>query len=72
MEHDFAHVVVIDRTKRTLKIERFYPDGRRELFTETNIPSLSGISEDVVAKFARQLGENVLLDSPAARDLLGL
>jgi hypothetical protein len=72
MNYDFAHIVVIDKSTRTLRIERLYPDGRRELFTATNIPLPSGKSEDLVSKFALQLGENILLDSPAARELLGL
>jgi hypothetical protein len=72
MTDDFAHIVAVDKSTRTLKIERLYPDGRRELFTATNIPLPSDSSGSVVAKFASQLGENLLLDSPAARELLGL
>ena len=72
MSYSFAHIVSIDKSTRTLKIERLYPDGRRELFTATNIPTPSDSSGDVVTKFALQLGENLLLDSPAARELLGL
>ena len=72
MSHNFDHIVSINKSTRTLKIERLYPDGRRELFTATNIPVPSDTSEDVVEKIALQLGENLLLDSPAARELLNL
>lgn len=72
MSPDFAHIVSIDRSTRTLKIERLYPDDERQLFTITSIPIPSDNSGDIVARFALQLGENLLLDSPAARELLGL
>jgi hypothetical protein len=72
MDYDFAHIVSVDKSTRALKIERLYSDGRRELLTTTNIPKPSDSSTDVVARFALQLGENLLLDSPAARELLGL
>lgn len=70
MRDDFAHVVTIDSSTRTLKIERLYQDGRRVLFTATNIPEIS--DKSMAARFACDLGENLLLDSPAARELLGL
>ena len=72
MDSDFAHIVTVDKPDRTLRIERVYPDGRREPFTTTRIPKQSKGSEDTFRKFALQLGENLLLDSPAARELLNL
>jgi hypothetical protein len=73
MNDNFSHIVVVDRASRTLKVERLYPDGRRELFTITDIPKTSSdCCGDVVSVFALKLGENLLLDSPAARELLGL
>jgi hypothetical protein len=72
MKNNFAHVVTVDGPTRTLKIERLYPDGRRELYTATNIPMPSSGPTGAVAKLASQLGENLLLDSPTARELLGL
>jgi hypothetical protein len=70
MRDDFAHIVMIDQSTRTLKIERLYPDGRRELFTAKTIPTPT--DRAMVAKFARELGENLLLDSRAALQLLSL
>jgi hypothetical protein len=70
MNDDFAHIVTIDPSTRTLKIERLYQDGRRELFTAMSIPDSS--DESMVTRFVYELGENLLLDSPAARRLLDL
>jgi hypothetical protein len=71
MRDAFAHIVSIDMSARKLVIERLYPDGRRELFTETALPD-GKPSQEAVSEFALRLGENLLLDSPSARKLLGL
>jgi hypothetical protein len=70
MTDPFAHLVSIDKASRKLIIERVYADGRRELFTEAAIPLEN--SEDMLQRFALQLGENLLLDSPSARELFDL
>jgi hypothetical protein len=70
MADDFAHLVSIDRASMRLIIERVYANGRRELFTEVSIPSEK--SEKIFQQFALQLGENLLMDSPSARELLDL
>jgi ABC-type molybdate transport system permease subunit len=73
MSEEFAHIVSVDKQSRKLIIERLYADGRRELFTETALPDAStGLSMTTVDAFALALGENLLLDSPNARELLGL
>jgi hypothetical protein len=73
MNEIFAHIVSIDKLSRKLIIERLYPDGRRELLTETALPDASADrSTAKVDAFALSLGENLLLDSPSARELLGL
>jgi hypothetical protein len=73
MSDAFAHIVSIDMRARKLTIERLYSDGRRELLTETSMPNIaSDQSQDRVRQFALELGENLLLDSPSARELLGL
>ena len=64
----FSHLVEIDEAARVLRIHRVFPDGRRHLYTETPLPADSKGSK--YAEFARTLGENILLDSPAARRIL--
>lgn len=65
---NFSHLVEIDEAARLLRIHRVFPDGRRHLFTETPLPS--DVSGSKYAEFARLLGENILLDLPAARRIL--
>jgi hypothetical protein len=73
MNDSFVHIVSIDKAARKLTIERLYPGGRRELLTVTTIPNIpSDRASKTVDDFALQLGENILLDSPTARELLGL
>jgi hypothetical protein len=68
-EHD--HLLQIDEQSRELRIYRVDSSGQRTLFTSTSLPSSKGWSE-ALEKFAKQIGENVLMDSPAARKLLKL
>jgi hypothetical protein len=66
---NFSHLIEIDESSRVLRIHRVFADGRRQLFTETPMPA--GTVGSQYAEFARTLGENILLDSPAARRVLG-
>ena len=71
-EQNFSHLIEIDETARLLRIHRVFPDGRRHLFTETPLPTRTVDPKgSQYAEFARMLGENILLDSPAARRALG-
>ncbi|MCW2317650.1 hypothetical protein M2322_003214 [Rhodoblastus acidophilus] len=73
MTEDYAHFVSIDRKLRRITIERIFPNGRREMFTTMNVPDVSSErSGAVIDKLAFELGDNILLDSPAARELLEL
>lgn len=68
-----SHLLEISEADRRLVIYRVYTDGRKELFTETAMPSAT--CDENSAKFedfCRTLGENLLMDSPIARKLLGL
>lgn len=47
------------------------PNGRRTLYTKTELPSTKGWSE-AVERLAQELGENLLMDSAVARKLLEL
>ena len=66
----YSHLIYVDEPSRKVIIHRVHSDGRRELFTEALLPLTHGA--DGFAEFCRMLGENVLLDSPATRKLLGL
>ena len=69
--HD--HKVIIDENSKTIIINRIMPDGSEHLFTSAKLPS--GNAQDnweEFESFAKQLGENILLDSPVARKLLNL
>jgi hypothetical protein len=56
-----------------LKIFRIFENGEKSLYTQIDLPPKKA-DEDKLAyeKFAHALGENILLDSPSARRLLGL
>lgn len=69
---NFSHLIEVDEGARLLRIHRVFPDGRRHLFTKTPLPPrMTDKSGFKHSEFARQLGENILLDSPAARRALG-
>jgi hypothetical protein len=68
---EFDHLLQIDEQSRELRIYRVDLSGQRTLFTSTSLPNSKGWSE-ALEKFAKQIGENVLMDSPAARKLLKL
>jgi hypothetical protein len=67
--HD--HLVQIDPQSRSLSIFRVDAAGKKTLFTKVDLPSSTGW-QPAFEHFAKQLGENLLLDSPAARELLKL
>ena len=69
----FSHVVEIDEKTRKLSIHRLFANGERQLFTTVDLPDVPANGSDAALdEFARQLGENLLLDSPVARKLLSL
>jgi hypothetical protein len=71
-ESDFSHLIEIDENARLLRIHRVFKDGRQHLFTETPLPPrTAGSMSSQFTEFARLLGENILLDSPAARRAFG-
>jgi hypothetical protein len=71
-ESNFSHLIEVDEGARLLRIHRIFPDGRKHLFTETQLPPRSADPKgSQYAEFVRLLGENILLDSPAARRAMG-
>ena len=69
--HD--HRITIDEETKTIIINRIMPDGSEHLFTSKQLPSDNAHNNwEEFKSFAQQLGENILMDSPAARKLLKL
>ncbi len=69
----YDHLVKIDRNNKTLAIYRVLDGRELELFTLLNLPdSLIQEHASVFKECAQQLGENILLDSPAARKIFNL
>lgn len=70
---NFYHTIHVNEEKRLLTIHRVFHDGSQQLFTSVELPSKT-ISEDEKSfrNFAQMLGENLLMDSPIVRKLLGL
>jgi hypothetical protein len=67
-----AHLIEIDEVGRVLTIYRVR-GAERQLFTSDKLPEATrGTDRPAIENFCRMLGENILLDSPAARRLLGL
>lgn len=73
MNPKYSHLVEIDERTRALIVQRVYADGRKELFTQVDLPTATtSASKKSLDEFCQVLGENLLLDSPAARELLNL
>lgn len=68
----YDHLIHIDEDTREIKIYRVDADGARSLYTSTELPHSSGWKDGHLEAFAKQLGENLLMDSPVARKLLKL
>lgn len=73
MNTKYCHLVEVDADKRMLVIHRVYSDARKELFTQVEVPTGEAVLDKrKVDEFCRMLGENLLIDSPSARELLRL
>lgn len=69
----YSHLVEIDEESRKVVIYRIGDSGDRTLYTSIDLPrGAVSQDEDGFSRFASLLGENLLLDSPLARKLLGL
>ncbi len=69
----FSHLVEIDENAGQVKSYRVVADGRKQFYTEAALPPhTTGPNNPAFAQFARTLGENILLDSPAARKAIGI
>lgn len=73
MIENHIHMVVVRAGERKLQIWRVYEDGGREAYTKMVLPGpITESSDGEFREFCRLLGENLLLDSPKARELLGI
>jgi hypothetical protein len=69
----YNHLIETDEENRRLTIHRIYDNGRKELFTQVDLPNnVPSENEAQLESFFQLLGENLILDSPIARKLLGL
>lgn len=69
----FSHLVEIDETSKQIVIYRLFPNGEKQLYTSVELPKKT-IDEDKEGyeNFSRMLGENILIDSPIARMIIGI
>ncbi|TFF19937.1 hypothetical protein E3C22_19985 [Jiella endophytica] len=68
-----SHLIEIDG-EGTLTIYRIFPDrADKQIYTSVQLPrkQFQGDKEGF-ERFARVLGENILMDSPQARDAFGV
>lgn len=71
-DSDYAHLIEVDETGRSLAIYRVR-GTERQFFTSVELPQATWDADRAaIESFCRMLGENILFDSPAARKLLGL
>ncbi|AOY66212.1 hypothetical protein LN565_16190 [Xanthomonas euvesicatoria pv. euvesicatoria] len=69
--NEHSHLVYVDEESRKLLIYRLSEKGKKTLLTDISLPIEQGWSSDLES-IAKQLGENLLMDSPAARRLLDI
>ena len=68
-----SHLIQVDARKREIVILRIDSDGTKTLFTSTTLPDIDvNVDMQKFKEFAQELGENILLDSPAIQKIYGL
>jgi hypothetical protein len=65
------HLVCVDIDTRKIVVFRVDDGGNKSILTKTDLPAAPGWSKEL-EEIARRLGENLLMDSPAARQLLDI
>jgi hypothetical protein len=69
---NYNHLVEIDEEKNLLTIYRI-TETEKQLYTSIELPNKTwSQSPEAIKEFCQQLGENLIIDSPSARKLLGL
>ena len=65
-----SHLIEIDEKEKLLTIYRINGENR-QFFTSVKLPQKKWSEDpDAIKEFCRMLGENIILDSPQARQLL--
>lgn len=67
--HDYDHLVTFDETARELTIYRVDGTGKRVLYAKAHLGESGDFDR---AAFSEWLGDALVVDSPAARRILGL
>ena len=68
---EFSHSIEIEEKSRQVKIYRTFPDGRKQFYTQIELPAGSVVTDrPAYETLFRMLGENLLLDSPTARRMM--
>ena len=68
---NYDHLIAVDEKSKELRIFRVEDSGKKTLFTSAPLPEGKGWTEQL-EEFARELGQNILIDSPSARKLLDI
>ena len=73
MPENHSHLVEFDEDLKRVTIYRVLEDGKKVLFTYLELADyMKRNPSHSYQDMARSLGENIFLDSPAARRLFGL
>lgn len=68
----YSHLIEVNEEERRLTIYRV-SGSNRELFTSVKLPEeIWEKNPEAIKEFCLKLGENIVLDSPSARKLLGI
>lgn len=68
----YDHLVEINESERSLTIYRV-SGSERQLYTSIKLPRTTwDKNPEGIKEFCRTLGENIIFDSPQARNLLGV
>ncbi len=71
---EYDHLIEIKKDERKIYIYRlFKKNNKKQLFTCVELPQKTfDQDKEAFKRFAELLGENLLIDSPLARKLLGI
>lgn len=68
MSYSFSHLIEMNDKEDRIIIYRIFDDGRKQLYTHIDFSDISfDADRSCFDLLAKELGENLLLDSPVAR-----
>jgi hypothetical protein len=69
----FCHLIEFDKARSMAIINRLFKDGTKVLYVEIPISTAEeGSIESAFRNYAQRIGEDIILDSPEARSMLGI